>query len=793
MMSPAVVGRLLGLVLGVGWLAADCLAQKSPQLGYAFPPAIRVGTTADVQLGGYDFTPDLQWFIHHPNVTLLSAGKPGDYLITPPPYWTGPRAGVSSPLIAREVSARLEVKPDVAPGLIHFQVANANGVSQTGSFLVSPFDEILESRWRDDVQRLPSVPIGVSGRLSRLTEVDRYSFLADRDGLVRVEWHARRLGSDFNPMIQVHDARGQLVADHADTLGTDGTIGFKVTAGELYTIAIFDADFRGDASYVYHLAIEPGLKVHKTFPDRIVRGTQIIELTGLGIATGAPQWEIVEQKIDIAADTPLAPWVGNLSTSAGSIEYRLPLVEKMEAIVKGEPTEVVVGGLALSRAFASDAMEHRYRWRTELDSFWRFDVQALLGSSAMDVELNLLDASGKSVASNDDLAGTTDAGFSYRAAAGEYTLVVRRLSRAKSEVGNRYQLRVQPEATDYQLTFPASISLPLGGKSELVVQAQRLGGHNEEIALEVVGLPAGVTIGGDLKIPAGANQVKLILESAATGAVVAAPFQVVGKSKVGEVIMPRTAFAPAGSVRAPLQPEERQVSQSILAITMVPPFDIFLVDKTRQRDTPRGATCVAEMDIVRKDSFTGEILLEMAAQQSRYLCGSHGLSLLVSPNEKRVNYGTWMSEWLGTEFTMRMATHGVAQVADPQGNMRYVVKATDAPVTMIMEGALLKVSSLESNIEIGQGELRRIPIKISRSPKLQTEVLVDCEIPAEIRHLVTAKPLTLPAGAESGELELQIGSEPRLLGKWLLRIKAETRDPGHWPIRSYSDFTINIH
>jgi hypothetical protein len=197
------------------------------------------------------------------------------------------------------------------------------------------------------------------------------------------------------------------------------------------------------------------------------------------------------------------------------------------------------------------------------------------------------------------------------------------------------------------------------------------------------------------------------------------------------------------------------------------------------------------MDVIRKGGYEGEILLEMAAQQSRYLCGSYGLSVKAPPGAKRIEYGAWMSEWLGTEYTMRMATHGVGQVADPQGNMRYLVKATDAPVTMIMEGALLKVSSERTIVSAKLGEHVVLPVKISRSPKLTEAVTVQLDLPSEIRDLCKTTTLTLNATEGAGELTIDIPNEFRLKGPWHFFIRAVGTSSG-WPVQAFSEIELRV-
>lgn len=140
---------------------------------------------------------------------------------------------------------------------------------------------------------------------------------------------------------------------------------------------------------------------------------------------------------------------------------------------------------------------------------------------------------------------------------------------------------------------------------------------------------------------------------------------------------------------------------------------------------------------------------------------------------------------------MRMATHGVAQVADPQGNMRYVVKATDAPVTMIMEGALLKLAPERTIVTAKLGERIMLPIKISRSPKFAESVAVDFDLPTELRDLCQTSKLTLNAGEVSGELTLELPNDPRLVGTWKIPLRAVGQTK-HWPIQAFSEIELRV-
>src|SRR5689334_2277077 len=69
-------------------LSADAArAQLAPEIGYMHPAGGSAGQTVEVTLGGYDWTPDMQIFVHDPRVKLEIIGPPSPVLVAPPPYW----------------------------------------------------------------------------------------------------------------------------------------------------------------------------------------------------------------------------------------------------------------------------------------------------------------------------------------------------------------------------------------------------------------------------------------------------------------------------------------------------------------------------------------------------------------------------------------------------------------------------------------------------------------------------------------------------------------------------------
>src|SRR5438445_10674551 len=86
-------------------------AQKVPEVGYVFPPGGKAGTTVEVHLGGYDWTPDMEFFVHDKRVQLIPTGPPGPILIPGPPYWFGAKGRLVALPLPRDVPAKCALPP----------------------------------------------------------------------------------------------------------------------------------------------------------------------------------------------------------------------------------------------------------------------------------------------------------------------------------------------------------------------------------------------------------------------------------------------------------------------------------------------------------------------------------------------------------------------------------------------------------------------------------------------------------------------------------------------------------
>lgn len=560
--SAATFRVLLQTLFPILLLSPAVSAQLPPGTGYVFPPAVRIGETTEVQLGVFDPTDDLQWFVHHSRVQLERTGPISDFHLPPPPYWTGPRGGTNVLPIPREAPARITVAADAEPGFAYWQIANANGSSRTARLLLSRDPEILESRSRDFPQQLPALPVAVSGRLSRLTEVDHYEILATTDGPITVSLMARQLGADFRGILQARNATGELLADFADTQGMDGHITFLVKAGQRYSVSLHDLDFRGDRAYVYRL---------------------------------------------LFTQTPGSPAQVSPPLSDSPVVTTRP----------GQTVEIPVPG-AVTGQLTPEHAEQRFTFRAVKDQPLQISLQSVGIGGGLDTHLTILTPEGSVAAENDDAEGLTDSSLEFRPAAdGTYTGVIRTQTSLHGRTDEVFRLEVRPPVADFSLALPQQLALPSSGQLEVAITARRSGGFDGLIAVQVSGLPPGVTAEGDWSIPAGKSDVKGILKCAADAAVTATAIQVSGTADVQGSAVTRLATATATGNLCPRTPTDKLTSSILLAMTMAPPIDVLVIDRERQRDVPRGSTYPAELEIVRKNGFSGPVTLVMSAQQAQ--------------------------------------------------------------------------------------------------------------------------------------------------------------------------------
>jgi hypothetical protein len=222
----------------------------------------------------------------------------------------------------------------------------------------------------------------------------------------------------------------------------------------------------------------------------------------------------------------------------------------------------------------------------------------------------------------------------------------------------------------------------------------------------------------------------------------------------------------------------------LFCITIKPPF---VIDAEGQDDVtkwPRGTTFPAPVLISRDPGFTGEILLEMTSKQGRHRQGISGPDMPVGPDVTRVLYPVFLPEWLETTRTSRMVVNGVAEVADPKGNVRYSVSKQKTRMGFLPIGALLKISTDQTEFEIDADGRLVIPVTVFRDESLDQPLTLSLVSGSSEALPFSAESQTYASDATRCDFEIDVNPSSIAKSEHSLTIRASLIQDGQYPVIS---------
>ena len=778
----------LAFLFALVGLQGDAFGQQPPSgTGHAWPPGARAGTKAKVILGGPDWTPDSRIFSHDSRVNILATEKPGQVLMHEPPYWFEIKSYLNDPRLTREVSTEIEIPKDYPSGPFFWSVANANGVGSTGMFMVGNLPEVMENEDRKTPQPVPALPVTINGRLRKIEEVDRYLLRATKTGLVHCELTARKIGSDFNAVLEVFDAKGEKIAEAFDTEGTDPILTFVAGKDKDYVISVRDVDYRGYRNFTYRLTMTDSPRVITTLPASGASGAKTpVEFIGIGLATGQPIIESITREVTFAPKDFTHP----LKTPSGA-EIQVPLqVLNVPTISNKEKASLP---FTISRRMTQRGEQHRYKVQMKKGETWVIAAEAHRFGSPMDPSIIIHGPDGKMITSKDDSGGLPDIRHTFLATTdGEYVITVMDQSGKVPNLSFIYQLSIEKPLPDFQLKTAGVLGLPLGAKTELQVSLTREAGFKQPVSISITGLPKGVKAPEKIEIGEKADSVKIPLESSKDEGLDISLVTITGTAKVEDQTITRVARGTMkGGSLYPGQASDNEVAQLLFATTMKAPFKVKPVEADGGRRVPRGATHLAELIIERTDGFHEEITLDMAGNQSRHRQGIFGPAMKVAGGTDKIEYPVFPPEWLETTRTSRLALVAMGLVKDPKGKPHWLMVPMDGQITMSMEGALMKLTSTSEDALLKPGDSFAWNMRLMRNPKLDGTAKLELIVPEPLKGLVRAKPMEIPKDQTTISFPLEVGKSPMLVGEWMLTARVTLLRNGH-PVISEANLIVEF-
>ncbi|HZP82343.1 MAG TPA: hypothetical protein VFB21_11950, partial [Chthonomonadaceae bacterium] len=548
---------LLGSVCVVG-LARPAAAQTSfVMLGSTFPTGVQRGKTTEVTVraggnGGANLYGAYKALFEGEGVQAeIVPPEKGWPAKDPKKPWDLPGVG--------EVKMKVTVAADAPLGVREFRVATARmGISSVGQLVIGDEPEVVSPDTNRDIEHaLPvTLPCVANGRLKNGEQVDNYRLKVEAGQEVvfavlcaRLQDKVHDLQEHADPLLILRDLSGSELARNDDYYRADPMLHYKFDKAGEYVIQIRDVNYHGNEHWVYRLTMTSRPYVVAVVPCA-VRPGQSYELHVTGFNLGGAQ----TVHLDVPPTAPPGEWQTSLKFPNGTSNLVSLLVsEAPQAAIEGQPnaragSQAVTAALPNAQRPTPDAhrlslpggvnswlsaegQRDRYAFHAKKDEAWAFEVMSRRLDSEMDSELTLRNAKGDVLASNDDALGK-DSRLEWKAPEdGDYTLEVR-------DVAGRfgptyfYNLTATRLLPDFRLKCdPDRALIAPGNRTSWYVQVERRNGFAGPVAVEVKGLPAGVSV-TPLTIPPELSTGTLILSAAPDAKIDAASVQVVGKAEL---------------------------------------------------------------------------------------------------------------------------------------------------------------------------------------------------------------------------------------------------------------------
>ncbi len=451
------------------------------------------------------------------------------------------------------VKAKVKVGPEVRLGEHSFRLITASGIADVRLFYVSPFPMVEEApKPKDDPTKAQAVPLGVTvyGHTPN-EEQDRYEVEAKKGQRISVEVIAMRTQTQnvYDPHLTIAKADGMVLAEVDDTAFTqqDPVASVVAPADGKYIVTIKDSTNTGPGQSSYLMNIGSFPRPLAVFPAGGPSGTDLkVRFIGDAAGPGAQTVKLPAQPVDrfevfAAQDTPQPNYI-RVADALNVLE-----VEPNDDITQATP-------ITLAPPFAINGIIEKkgdvdcFKFTAKKGQDCDLTVWARRLRSPLDSVLEIYDAKGARLASNDD-SGNPDSYQRWQAPAdGEYFIGIR------DQLGNGgpnfiYRIEVLPVTPRLTLALPEmtqnqnqdrrAIPVPKGNRYASLVRIKRLDVRGT-VTLEPLDLPIGVKIAAG-PVDKSVDAIPVVFEAAADAPTAAQTFSF--KAKVTDP--PEAASAPS--------------------------------------------------------------------------------------------------------------------------------------------------------------------------------------------------------------------------------------------------------
>jgi hypothetical protein len=415
----------------------------------------------------------------------------------------GPEKGVMG------ASFLVEPSGDPAVGVYPVRVITPTGVSNIQLFTIGTFPEFTEDESRpgalpnsndtiESAQPLPPAPLVVNGKI-RGPERDVYRLSAKAGERRVIEVEARRCGSAIDPVIELQDAAGKVVArsEDAPLIGLDARLDYTFPREGYYYVVVHDARYSTQATNFYRLKVGSYSYPQEVYPLGGKRGEEVqVSLGGQKVTA-----DLRKIAADVRQTFINAPDRGSLPVPFAVGDTP----EVAEPLASPVPLPVTING-RLSQPGEVD----RYQIQVTPGEALTFRIQAReLGTSKLNAVIAVYDAKGVKLQQAGDeplaedvfnvnqsrTAGDPEVGIRVPPETRTLSVTVEDLAR-RGGPAYAYRLVVRKGDQDIRAILnTAYVNVPAGGSAAVAVAVERHG-FLGDVRVRVANPPKGLHVEG---------------------------------------------------------------------------------------------------------------------------------------------------------------------------------------------------------------------------------------------------------------------------------------------------------
>jgi hypothetical protein len=408
----------------------------------------------------------------------------------------------------------VEPSGDPMVGVYPVRVLTPDGISNIQFLAIGTFPEYAEEESRpgalpnsndniENAQPLPSAPLTVTGKL-RGPERDVYRISAKAGEKRVIEVEARRCGSAIDPVVEIQDQSGRVLArsEDAPMIGLDARLEFTSPRDGFYYVIVHDARFSTQTANFYRLKIGSYAVAQEMFPLGGRRGESVAVSLGNNQKITADLRHVAAGVREVFVNLPDSPAMPLPFAVGDDPEITEPVAA---------PVSVPV---TINGQLAKPGEIDRYQVEVTPGQPVTFRVNAReLGTSKLMGIISVFDEKGVKLGQEGDeplaedvynvnqsnTAGDPEVRLLVPPNAHRLTVTVEDLAR-RGGPGYAYRLAIHQGAQDIRLILNTPyVNVPAGGSAVVPVVVERHG-YDGDVHLRVVNPPKGLKVEGGMVV-----------------------------------------------------------------------------------------------------------------------------------------------------------------------------------------------------------------------------------------------------------------------------------------------------